>query len=875
VAVAARRLPGIAFEAEGPPPLTVLPRMDVAVLVGFAASGPLDIPVAVQDPLRFEALFGGDTTLYRDERTGDDVRAHLAPAVRAFFRNGGRRCFVVRVAGSGARASSFAVPGLLARRSGGSLSVPLLRARSEGSWSDDLRVASALVESPLMTTAIDPSAWRVTLAAAPTPVGRGDLLRVSLPTAGYVVYVAVDSVDGSTVSCDPASALWLRVRRAPPSARATVRFIDRRGAEQMVAAWIERTEGTRVRVLLPETAAGAPRAGSLLAAIVDGDESWIAVSDVSGGGEAVELTGEAFWPVPTPSRRFAADPLATVDVCTFELWVEHGGMRSRLGGLGFAPGHARYAGALPTDAALYEGRGAAPLGPALPALWTAAADPRFPLAGPAEDVGVLYPLGMGALPEPAVGALLPEGTQLERDGLASFEPGLFLDARLAGSGTDALIAEADFYRLGGEAPPRGLHAALIVDEATILAVPDAVQRPWTFVPSAPARAPRRRHPHRRRPSFEPCGRLHPPELAATPADATGSFTLTWHGVRSRLEYVVQEAHDPEFADGAELYRGRQTRLDVFGRDPGAWYYRVRAQRAGETGPWSTPVAIAIAREAGWRSAADDAFDQQTLLAVQAGALRLAAARGDLLVLLSLPGHYREDSALAHARTLREALAAGEQRALGFGALYHPWPTTSRSDDPTAFASTPPDGTIAGVVARRARRRGAWTAPANEPLRDVIALDPPIDPNAYRSLQDAQLNVLRREPNGFLVLSADTLTDDVDVRPINVRRLLALLRRAALLHGTRYVFEPHDDALRRRVERGFEDLLGLLFRLGAFAGATASEAFRVGVGDPPNSRQSVDEGRLIVELKVAPSLPLRFLTVRLVERAERGLQLESL
>ena len=43
-------------------------------------------------------------------------------------------------------------------------------------------------------------------------------------------------------------------------------------------------------------------------------------------------------------------------------------------------------------------------------------------------------------------------------------------------------------------------------------------------------------------------------------------------------------------------------------------------------------------------------------------------------------------------------------------------------------------------------------------------------------------------------------DDLDVRPINVRRLLALLRRAALLHGTRYVFEPNDDSLRRRIQR---------------------------------------------------------------------------
>ena len=61
---------------------------------------------------------------------------------------------------------------------------------------------------------------------------------------------------------------------------------------------------------------------------------------------------------------------------------------------------------------------------------------------------------------------------------------------------------------------------------------------------------------------------------------------------------------------------------------------------------------------------------------------------------------------------------------------------------------------------------------------------------------------------------------------------------------------------------------------ASGGATASEAFRVDVGDPPNARQSIDAGRLIVELKVAPSLPLRFLTVRLVEHADRGLRLES-
>src|SRR3712207_7471121 len=38
----------------------VLPRMDVAAFVGFAASGPLHLPVAVEDASQFAALFGAD-----------------------------------------------------------------------------------------------------------------------------------------------------------------------------------------------------------------------------------------------------------------------------------------------------------------------------------------------------------------------------------------------------------------------------------------------------------------------------------------------------------------------------------------------------------------------------------------------------------------------------------------------------------------------------------------------------------------------------------------------------------------------------------------------------------------------------------------------
>src|SRR5687767_10399459 len=92
------RLPGVYFETATPPVRAVLPRMDIPAFVGFAASGPIDVPVVVRDTLQFHGVFGKDQLLGWDSEEGEQARAHLAVAVRAFFRNGGRRCWIVRVA---------------------------------------------------------------------------------------------------------------------------------------------------------------------------------------------------------------------------------------------------------------------------------------------------------------------------------------------------------------------------------------------------------------------------------------------------------------------------------------------------------------------------------------------------------------------------------------------------------------------------------------------------------------------------------------------------------------------------------------------------------------------------------------------------------
>jgi hypothetical protein len=68
--------------------------LDVAVFVGFAASGPLHIPVAVEDAKQFTRIFGSELALAADAESGEVVRAHLGPRA-GIFANGSRQCWIV------------------------------------------------------------------------------------------------------------------------------------------------------------------------------------------------------------------------------------------------------------------------------------------------------------------------------------------------------------------------------------------------------------------------------------------------------------------------------------------------------------------------------------------------------------------------------------------------------------------------------------------------------------------------------------------------------------------------------------------------------------------------------------------------------------
>ncbi len=476
-----------------------------------------------------------------------------------------------------------------------------------------------------------------------------------------------------------------------------------------------------------------------------------------------------------------------------------------------------------------------------------------------------------------------------------FGPQLFLDSRLADSSVEDLLSDAEAImaqsgRPGFSSEPlfRGIHAALEIEEATIICVPDAVQRGRqptgsdaipSPVESSPLQHPEWWHfldcwnrPEIPRVAELPSGEFQPCTLQKIPAPilsvgplVAGNFTLTWDVMPGFTTYV-EEATDPQFESAAVTFAGLSGSKTLYGRPPGVYFYRARREAAGSSSDYSNGVAMQIPGISGWWATSIAAYQPNTMLQVHRAILHMCAARGDLLAILTLPWHYREADAISHATQLKQQ---ADLAALSFGALYHPWLVGREESDLTQLRTTPPDGAIAGTMAARSADRGAWVSPANEALHGVVGLTPVIAEtiDSRKQLQVEQINPVTQEPDGFLCLSELTLAPDSDLQPINVRRLLSFLRKEALRAGVDYVFEPNGDEFRRAVQRGFEKLLDRLFIRGAFSGRISREAYQVVADDNLNAKLQ-DRGQFVVELRVAPSVPMRFLRIRLLQTADR-------
>ena len=202
------RLPGVVCEAALPPQDESPLRLDVTGFVGFAERGPLNIPVALHDIGQYRAVFGGDLPLARMPQGNQIVYANLHRAVQAFFDNGGRRCYVVRVAGPHAQANQFRIPGLLAWDSTADNQDNVSKLRPVvapaawfGRWSASMGVGTQLLSQPLSLTKqriqwFENGDFTINLILPNlSSLKQKDILRLHFNGPGKpIIYCSVDSV---------------------------------------------------------------------------------------------------------------------------------------------------------------------------------------------------------------------------------------------------------------------------------------------------------------------------------------------------------------------------------------------------------------------------------------------------------------------------------------------------------------------------------------------------------------------------------------------------------------------------------------------------------------------------------------------------------
>src|SRR6266542_590570 len=263
-------------------------------------------------------------------------------------------------------------------------------------------------------------------------------------------------------------------------------------------------------------------------------------------------------------------------------------------------------------------------------------------------------------------------------------------------------------------------------------------------------------------------------------------------------------------------------------------------------------------------------DPAGLLEVHTALVQLCAARSDMFAVLGVPRHFDTAAVLTWLQQLTTAARPSQagrvvMSPLSFAGFWHPWVRVVEPSTPglAPLREQPADGPVCGMIAARELARGMWVAPARVPLRGPVALARTVSAGDAVRLFDAHANLLQTQPGTISSLSAHTLAAEPTLQQVSVRRLLIVLRKVALLEGGRYVFDTNTERFRQLVRLRFERLLSALTRQGALA------AYQVVTGEGTNTAADIDNGRLIVTLRVAPTSPIEFITVNLV-RAGEGL-----
>jgi phage tail sheath protein FI len=259
---------------------------------------------------------------------------------------------------------------------------------------------------------------------------------------------------------------------------------------------------------------------------------------------------------------------------------------------------------------------------------------------------------------------------------------------------------------------------------------------------------------------------------------------------------------------------------------------------------------------------DGTLDEEMFLGAQKQLIDFCeASRTRMAVLDTPPG-------LNATRALEWRSRLGRDSA--FAALYYPNVVVGNplarpgATSGELYLTVPAAGHISGVWARTDATRGVWKAPANEAVRGIVRLELDVTTGEQDLLNPEGVNCIRSFGTyGTKVWGARTLAKtDPSWRYVPVRRLFNYVEES-IRRGTQWaVFEPNDMDLWQRVKRNISSFLRGLWMQGALVGATPEQAFYVLCDESNNPTSSVDEGKLIVEVGIAPVKPAEFVIFRI-------------
>lgn len=231
---------------------------------------------------------------------------------------------------------------------------------------------------------------------------------------------------------------------------------------------------------------------------------------------------------------------------------------------------------------------------------------------------------------------------------------------------------------------------------------------------------------------------------------------------------------------------------------------------------------------------------------------------DRFAILDIPHpstrHVKPSELIDFARTWRRRLDSS------YAAYYWPW-VRGRNPSGTVRA-LPPSAYITGVLGLRDGSHGVHVAAANVELAEAEDMSLRVSEDDVGLLNHDAVNTFRIQ-RGVRPWGARTASSDPQWRYVTVRRLFIMLRRSLESGFAWLTFEPNSRDTWQLVTRLVTHFLGDLYKRGMFAGKE-EESFFVKCDEETNSPDTIDAGRLVCEIGVAPVSPTEFIMVSLVQ-----------